>query len=262
MCVCVQLFSQVRLCDPTECSPPGSSVHGIFQTRILEQVAISSSRGPSWSRDRTWVSSIFCIAGGFSTAEPPGTSTYTSSQMSMHIRKKQEKVLEMDEVEWGRGRRHRLWSSCGHSPGERGLLDMTPDSFLLRPWLGCQREKEALSCPHWAQKEPAAVVPQWLCLDFDPSHCPPWFLSWMPLSQAGHSWRTVSASHLTLWTVNSNIIMVHTHTAVTLSSNASKHSAYINSVIMILHNRGCYYSYLTQKRTEAQKLRTKVSQHF
>ena len=33
------------LCDPMDCSPPGSSVHGIFQARILEWVAISFSRG-------------------------------------------------------------------------------------------------------------------------------------------------------------------------------------------------------------------------
>ena len=41
------------LCDPTNCSPPGSSVHGILQARILEWIAISFSRGSSWSRDQT-----------------------------------------------------------------------------------------------------------------------------------------------------------------------------------------------------------------
>ena len=39
------VLSHVWLCDPTDCSPPGSSVLGIFQARILEWVAISSSRG-------------------------------------------------------------------------------------------------------------------------------------------------------------------------------------------------------------------------
>ena len=42
------------------CSLPGSSVHAIFQARILEWVAIPFSRGFSWPRDQTWVS---CIAG-------------------------------------------------------------------------------------------------------------------------------------------------------------------------------------------------------
>ena len=48
------------LCNPTDCSLPGSSVHGIFQARVLEQVAISFSRRSSQPRDRTWVS---CTAG-------------------------------------------------------------------------------------------------------------------------------------------------------------------------------------------------------
>ena len=48
------------LCDPTDCNLPGSSIHGIFQARIREWVAISFSRGSSQPRDRTWVS---CTAG-------------------------------------------------------------------------------------------------------------------------------------------------------------------------------------------------------
>ena len=44
-CVCAQLW--LTLCDPMDCSLPGSSVHGIFQARILQWVAISSSRGSS-----------------------------------------------------------------------------------------------------------------------------------------------------------------------------------------------------------------------
>ena len=46
----------LTLCHPVDCSPLGSSVHGIFQARILEQVAISSSRGSAWPRDWTLVS--------------------------------------------------------------------------------------------------------------------------------------------------------------------------------------------------------------
>ena len=48
------------LCDPVDCSPRGSSVHGILQAGVLEWVAISFSRGSSRPRDRTQVS---CIAG-------------------------------------------------------------------------------------------------------------------------------------------------------------------------------------------------------
>ena len=46
------------LCDPTDCSLPGFSIHGIFQARVLEWIAISFSRGSSWLRDRTQVSRI------------------------------------------------------------------------------------------------------------------------------------------------------------------------------------------------------------
>ena len=48
------------VCDPVDCSLPGSSVHGILQARILEWVAISFSRGSSRPRDQT---QVFCIAG-------------------------------------------------------------------------------------------------------------------------------------------------------------------------------------------------------
>ena len=46
----------VWLCDPMDCSPPGSSAHEILQARILERAAIPFSRGSSWPRDWTWVS--------------------------------------------------------------------------------------------------------------------------------------------------------------------------------------------------------------
>ena len=47
-------------CDPVDYSPPDSSIHGIFQARILEWVAMPSGRGCSQPRDQTWVS---CIEG-------------------------------------------------------------------------------------------------------------------------------------------------------------------------------------------------------
>ena len=63
--LCCQLLqSCLTLWDPMDCSLPGSSVHGILQARILEWVAMPSSRGSSQPRDRTWVS---CTAGGLFT---------------------------------------------------------------------------------------------------------------------------------------------------------------------------------------------------
>ena len=54
------------------CSPPGSSVHGILQARILEWVAMASSRGSSRLRDQTPISSVSFIASRFFTTEPLG----------------------------------------------------------------------------------------------------------------------------------------------------------------------------------------------
>ena len=69
------------LCDPMDCSPPGSSVHGILQTRIMELVAIPFSRGSSRPRDQTWVSCISCISRrilyGLSHQESPFHQNFT-----------------------------------------------------------------------------------------------------------------------------------------------------------------------------------------
>ena len=71
--VCAKsLQSYLTLCDPMDCSLPGSSDQGIFQARTLEWVALPSSRGSSWCRDWTWVS--LCLlhwqAGSIPLAPP------------------------------------------------------------------------------------------------------------------------------------------------------------------------------------------------
>ena len=59
------VYSGPRFCpilwDSIGCSPPDSPVHEIFQARILECIAISSSRGSSWPKDWTWISCVYCI---------------------------------------------------------------------------------------------------------------------------------------------------------------------------------------------------------
>ena len=65
--LCVQ--SCLTLCDPMDCSPPSSSIHGTFQARILEWVAISSSRGPS---DPGIKPTTPALVGQCFTTEPPG----------------------------------------------------------------------------------------------------------------------------------------------------------------------------------------------
>ena len=70
--VCMSAHSCLTLYDPLDCNRPGSSVHGIFQARILEWVAVSSSRGFFQPRNRTLISCISCTTGRFFTAEPSG----------------------------------------------------------------------------------------------------------------------------------------------------------------------------------------------
>ena len=74
MCLCV--FSRT-LCNPMDCNLPGSSVHGISQTRMLDWVAISSSKGASQPRD--WTLSP-ALAGRVLTSEPPGKSVSLVAQ--------------------------------------------------------------------------------------------------------------------------------------------------------------------------------------
>ena len=57
---CSVAQSCLILCNPIDCSPPGSSVHGISQARILEWVAIPFFRGSSWPKDWTHISYISC----------------------------------------------------------------------------------------------------------------------------------------------------------------------------------------------------------
>ena len=80
--------SCLTLCNPVDCSPPGSSVHGILQARILEQVAISFCRGSSQPRDGSGVSWVSCITGRFFTTVPPGeacqVAKLSSSKLSRH----------------------------------------------------------------------------------------------------------------------------------------------------------------------------------
>ena len=84
VCVCARALSHQScpsLCNPMDYSPPGSSVHGILQTRILEWVAMSSSGWSCRTRNWTCVPRIFCIAGGFFTAQLQGKPPWSPSHI-------------------------------------------------------------------------------------------------------------------------------------------------------------------------------------
>ena len=71
--VCVNAHSVISiLSEAVDCSPPGSSVHGILHARILDCVTMPSSKESSPAKDRTCISCVSCTAGRFFTAEPLG----------------------------------------------------------------------------------------------------------------------------------------------------------------------------------------------
>ena len=73
------------LCDPMDCSLPGSSVHGIFQSIVLEWIAISFSRGSSQPRDRTWASRI--VDRRFTVCATREVASIVSDSVRPHRRK-------------------------------------------------------------------------------------------------------------------------------------------------------------------------------
>ena len=90
MCVCVCVCKRVSLtlCNPIVCSPPDSSVHEIFQARILECFAFSCFRGSSWPRVQTQVSVSPALAGTFFTIGPPAKPRATVQWLKSEKKKK------------------------------------------------------------------------------------------------------------------------------------------------------------------------------
>ena len=82
ICTAVYVLSRVQLWNPMDCSPLGSSLHGIFQARILEWVAISSLGDlPDWGTE-SMSPAFVALAGGFSTTQLPGKPVYTYTFMT------------------------------------------------------------------------------------------------------------------------------------------------------------------------------------
>ena len=73
------------VCNPMDHSPPGSSVYGISQARILEQLAISFSRGSSRPRFWTHVSCVSCIGRQFFTTLPQCKGTSSQIYFDEHV---------------------------------------------------------------------------------------------------------------------------------------------------------------------------------
>ena len=89
------LQSCPTLCDAMDCSPPGSSVHGILQARMLEWVAMLSSRGSCPPRDRA---SVSFIAGRCFTTDPPGK--HPSPQLPTVVTHSCAQLTFFETVQW------------------------------------------------------------------------------------------------------------------------------------------------------------------
>ena len=87
-------FRHDRLCNPMHCSPSGSSVHRILQARILEWLAMPSSRASSWPRGWTRVSYVSALAGGFLTLAPPGKPIYSTAITQKKLKHVFSKMLK------------------------------------------------------------------------------------------------------------------------------------------------------------------------
>ena len=114
--MCAQLLQLCpTLCNPMDCSPPGSSVHGILQARILEWVVIPSSRASSQPRDSTCVSFISSIAGRFFTSQAPG----------------KHKVERKEEKEWRQWKEYPQELDCRKS---RASVFLQWEINILKTW--------------------------------------------------------------------------------------------------------------------------------
>ena len=126
--LCAQLYS--TFCHPMDCSPPGSSVCGILQARILEWVAISYSRGSSQPRGQTCISCISCISRQIlfiSSAAWPLKATRSCKSpkpfMNDDIFESSQRDKKAEREGWGRYTCRMLWGKSCQQVHEDALAD-------------------------------------------------------------------------------------------------------------------------------------------
>ena len=137
-----RLHAQLTLSNPVDCSPPGSSVHGFSQARILEWVAFYFSRGSSWPRGRTCVSRVSCIDRRFFTMEPPGKPSLEVSYFSNQFADVVVRPLEGERMSL------KLCSQWTRSLGSRDQ-DSHHYPFLCFPEGGCTLAFHYSECGPW-----------------------------------------------------------------------------------------------------------------
>ena len=104
------------LCNPMDCSPPGSSVHGILQARALEWVAIPFSRGSSQLKDQTWV---FCISGRLFTIWTTREAHWELALLNNWVPKLQRRVKKIPVLKRTGSLSEKLLQPSQMSAGEK-----------------------------------------------------------------------------------------------------------------------------------------------
>ena len=141
------------LWDSVDCSLPGSSVHGILQAKMLEWVAMPSSRGSFWLRDQTHISKSTALAGGFFATS--ATWDYTDRKSTLHLDQRSHKwtLLARRESDVKKKRKYSamchdwaslvaqmvknlppIWEACVWSLGHGGLYSLCCVWLFATPW--------------------------------------------------------------------------------------------------------------------------------
>ena len=130
-----------------DCSLPGSSVHGVFQARILERVAISFSKGSSWLRDQTRVS--YTVGGFFTTAPPGKLYIYMYICISFH------KFIHLASISWTPSTCQTLyWENRAEQEMVSFLMDFTPCGE------DCRETMVTMSCDNCFSRVEHKEVPE------------------------------------------------------------------------------------------------------
>ena len=133
--VCAQLCP--TLCDPMDCCPPGPSVHGILQARILDWISISSSRGPSWPSDWTHISCSPALqVDSLPKFEPPGNPKHPPSPWVAPIKPQGYTKSLWEGYDPWTG-----WPSAAHLASLRFF-----ESQVLRYWLCIDAQAQNVWC--------------------------------------------------------------------------------------------------------------------
>ena len=113
------LQSCLTLCDPMDCSPPGSSVHGILQVKILEWVAMPSFRGSSWPRDWTCVS---CTGRQILYHWATREARELHQVIEIDILVKKEEKWKAKRSDWSKATSKTSWANFFSFPGLKTIL--------------------------------------------------------------------------------------------------------------------------------------------